>query len=241
MIVLPYPQRRDDILRFVRKHHYSRRCPGVWQHAYALTNRRGAIQAAAIYGPAPYPSIARAFCRDPQHVNKLIWQSRMVAAGISSADLDALLVEASADLQARGFWWITTTTDPVAKVIDGALIRLLKPDYSGEVYHRNGWLFLGTTSKTHLEGFLIDGQPVHCRQGRVTLTLSNVRQHYPDARTVRPIRSNAKHRWAQVLGTPQERTERLLLMRYHVQPYEVTTQPRLLTRDTIGLILGGAR
>ena len=91
MLTLPFPERREEILAFVKRHHYSRRCPGVWSVAYGLANRRGQLQAVLVYGPAPYPSVARAFVRDPVYASRVAWQARMIAAGICSADLDALL------------------------------------------------------------------------------------------------------------------------------------------------------
>jgi hypothetical protein len=87
-LILNYPARRDEIIRFVKKHHSTRRCPGVWSVAYALENERGRLQAATLYGPPPYPSVARAFVRDPTHIQHLAWQARMVGAGISAAQLD---------------------------------------------------------------------------------------------------------------------------------------------------------
>jgi hypothetical protein len=226
-IVLPFPRRRDDVLRFIKRHHYTRRAPGVWSVAYAIINRRDQIQGVAVYGPPPYPSIARAFVRDPQHVNMLTWQARLVGAGISSAELDVLLHFANADLEQRGFWWVQTLTDPTSKVIDGALVKLLQQGFVGEVYRRNDWLYLGYAGGTRIEGFLIDGKPVHVRQGAITLTLSNVHERYPGAQ-IRVLKGNAKQRWAYVLGSQTQRAERMLLMKYHVQPYEAITQPRLL-------------
>lgn len=227
-VTLPFPERREEIKRFVRKHHYSRRCPGVWSVGYALLNSQGRIQAVTMYGPAPYPTVARAFCRDKTHIGHHIWQSRMVGAGISAHDLDNLLGYAHADLLTRGYWWVHTLTDPVAKVIDNAAIRLLAKGYTGEVYHRNGWFYLGQAGSRKIEGFLIDGQPIHIRQGAVTLTLSNIRDHYPDAH-IRVIRGNAKQRWAYVLAeSSRERAERTLLMRYQPQPWTPIRQPRLL-------------
>lgn len=229
MIVLPVSERRADVLDFIRRHHYTRRAPGVWTVAYGLENRRGKLCAVAVYGPPPYPSIARAFVRCPEHAPKMIWQARMVGAGISAADLDGLLNDANADLLQRGYWWVHTLTDHVEKVIDGT--NLFQRGYTGNVYHRNGWLFLGQSGSHKLEGFLIDGTPVHIRQGANTLTLTNVRGHYPEAKDIRPLHGNAKQRWAYVLAsTERERAERALLMAYHVQPYEPMTQPRLLTK-----------
>ncbi len=227
-LILKYPSRRDDIIRFVKKHHYSRRCPGVWSVAYALENECGRLQAVTLYGPPPYPSVARAFVRDPTHVQNLAWQARMVGAGISAAQLDRLIQESNLDLAARGFWWVYTLTDPVAKVVDGALLRLRCDGYSGEVYHRNHFLYLGQTEKSLLEGWLIDGKPYHIRQGAITLTYTNIHQHFPDAKEVRAIRGNPKQRWAAILAeTERKRSERLLLMRYRPQPWQALTQPRL--------------
>lgn len=229
MITLPYPQRRGEIIKFVKKHHYSRRCPGVYSVAYAIENSRGAIQAVAVYGPPPYPNIARAFVRCPEHTPKVTWQTRLVGAGITGDDLDQLLSYANADLLTRGFWWVTTLTDPVSKVIDGALMKLLMKGYAGEVYQRNHWLYLGTSGAKKLEGFVIDGQPVHVRQGATTLTLANVRDHFPRASNIRTIYGNQKQRWASILAaTDREYADRLLLMKYRVQPYEQVIQPRLL-------------
>jgi hypothetical protein len=232
VLILPFPQCRNEIITFVKAHHYSRRCPGVWSVAYVIPRRNGQIKAVALYGPPPYPSIARAFCRDADHISKLIWQTRMTSSGgITKDDLDRLLAFANADLAARGYWWALTLTDPTSRVIDGALVALMQKGYTGEVYYRNDWLYLGITgSKKKLESFLIDGEQVHIRQGAITLTLDNVRQHYPDARSIRPIHGGAKSRWCYVFGNERERAERILLMKYRVQPFEAITQPRLLAQ-----------
>lgn len=230
MLVLSY-DRRAEVITFVKKHHYTRRAPGVWTVAYGVENKRGKLQAVIMYGPPPYPSIARAFCRDVAHAPRLIWQTRMVGAGISRQQLDDLLAFAAHDLAERGYWWQTTLTDPTSRTIDGALMTLTQKGYTGDVYTRNEWLYLGTAnSRRKLEGFLIDGRPLHIRQGAITLTLANVRQHYPDARTIRPLHGGVKSRWAYVFGNEAERAERILLMRYHVQPIEVLTQPRLFVQ-----------
>lgn len=232
MKILPYPERRVEIMRFVRRHHYTRRCPGVWTVAYGIENHRGDIQAVAVYGPPPYPSVTRAFIRRPEDAARLIWQARLVGAGISAAALDDLIMFANHDLTGRGFWWVYTMTDPVSKVIDGGLLKLLTRGYSGEVYQRNSWQYLGVAGSKRIEGFLVNGKPVHLRQGAVTLTLSNIHQHYPDA-DIRVLRGNAKQRWVFVLGNSAERAERVLLMKYHVQPYEALMQPRLLRNGAL--------
>jgi len=217
-------------MRFVRKHHYTRRCPGVWSVAYALANAGGKLQAVAMYGPPPYPSIARAFCCDPDHVKHLTWQTRMVGAGISSAALDELLAKANRSLTQRGFWWVLTLTDPRAHVIEGGVLRLISPGYTGEAYARNGFRYIGQSGRQQRLGWLIDGQPVHCRQGPITLTQANVHQHYPQARSVRELHGGVKDRWVYVLGNTRERAERVLLMAYHVQDWRPITQPRLFAR-----------
>jgi len=228
-VCLPYPQRRDEIRRFVDKHHYTRRSPAVWTVAYGLSNSADKLQAVAMYGPPPYPTIARAFVRCPEHAPRLIWQTRMVGAGISSADLDDLMTFARNDLLLRGFWWVLTLTDPTSSVVDNALLKLLQPGYTGDVYRRNDWLYLGTAGERKLQGFVIDGTMVHIRQNRITLTLSNIRQHYPEAKSVRAIYGSVKQRWVDVLGSSRERAERILLMKYHVQEYQMLRQPRLLS------------
>jgi len=230
LIILPYPRRRAEIITFVKKHHYTRRSPGVWTVAYGIENKRGLLQAVIMCGPPPYPSIARAFCRDPLHTPHLIWQTRMVGAGVTRAQLNDLLLFAAHDLTERGYWWQTTLTDPTSRCVDGALLRLTQRGYTGEVYARNGWHYLGVSGGKNLQGFLIDGTSIHIRQGKTTLTFSNVRDHYPDAKVIRPLHGGAKSRWAQVFGNEQERAQRVLLMKYHVQPPELMTQPRLLTR-----------
>jgi hypothetical protein len=229
MLTLPFPERREEILKFVKHHHYSHRCPGVWSVAYAQLNRRGRIQAVLIYGPAPYPGVTRAFCRVPEHARHVAWQARMIAAGISSTELDALLAFANANLLLRGYWWVYTLTEPQAWVVDGALVRLLCPGFAGETYFRNGWHYLGATKPSSRELFIVDGRPVHIRQNDHTLTESNIRAYFPDAREIRPVMSRAKDRWANVLATSEiERAERVLLMKFHPQPWTPATQPRLL-------------
>ena len=197
--------------------------------AYALANRRGHLQAILIYGPAPYPSLAKAFVRRPEDAPRVAWQARMIAAGISVSDLDALLSHAQSDLLSRNFWWQYTLTEPQAWVVDGALVRLLCPGFAGTTYFRNGWHYLGATKPSSKELFIVDGKPVHIRQNDHTLTAGNVRAYYPDAREIRPVMSRAKDRWAQVLAHSEaERAERALLMKFHPLPWTPAIQPRLL-------------
>jgi hypothetical protein len=230
-LVLPYPARKADVAAFVRRHHYSRRCPAVWKVAYALASHRGALRAVVMYGEPPYPSIKRAFCRRPEDHGRVAWQCRMIGAGISRGDLDGLLAFAAAQLRDLEFFWTYTLSERQAWVIDRTLVRLVCPGYSGETYARNNWLWLGMTRPSHTELFIIDGRAVHIRQNATTLTLSNIHQHYPDAREIRAVPSHAKDRWAQVLArTEQERAERLLLMKYHPQVWQPAIQPRLLAR-----------
>lgn len=231
MLKLTYPERVNEIKRFVRKHHYTRRCPGVWTRAYAIANAQNRIQAVLMYGPAPYPTVARAFCRRTEDQPQHIWQHRMVAAGISAKELDALIDFAHLDLLNRGYWWVHTLTDPVEKVINGGLLRLETKGYTGDVYHRTGALYLGTSGTTRIEAYLIDGHPVHVRQGAITLTLTNVHTVYPEAKSIRVIRGNVKHRWAYILAhNERERADRVLLMKYHQQEWEPLRQPRLFSQ-----------
>lgn len=229
MIELPYPERKDDILRGTRKHHYSRKCAGVWQFSYCILNKKGKIQAAIIYGQAPFPTIARAFCRRSDDIPKHIWIQRMWGAGISRTQLDNLINFSHKCLQDRGFWWVHTLTNPHAYVIDGAM-RLRSDGYTGMTYHRNNYLYLGWAGRKALSGFLIDGRPHHIRQGKITLTMSNVHDHFPNATSIRPLHDKKKQRWAYIFAsTPEQRQQRLLLMKYHQQLYEPLRQPRLLT------------
>ncbi len=232
MQALRYPERKKEIRAFIDKHHYSHRSLAVWQYAYALTNRRGAICGVAVYGQPPYPSIKRAFCRRPEDEPRLIWQARMVAAGVSRSDLDGLLAFASEQLRDLGYWYLLTLTERKAWVIDNTVARLVCPGFSGATYARNGWLWLGTTQPSHTELFVLDGhRVVHVRQNRITLTRSNIHQHFPEAHEIRAVPGAAKDRWAQVLAyTEQQYSERLLLMKYHPQPWEPVTQPRLFAR-----------
>jgi hypothetical protein len=234
-VALPFPERRQEIMSFVKRHHYTRRCPGVWQVAYAIQNQGGGIQAVVVYGPPPYPSVARAFCRRAEDTGRVAWQARMVGAGITAAQLDELIRFANRDLQGRGLWWVLTLTDPRAHVIDKGLLKYLNPGYTGEVYHRNGFLYLGIAGGRGRAGWLIDGRMVHIRQGSRTLSRRNIHQLYPKARSVREVLGEAKQRWVYVLGTTSERAQRILLMRYHVRAWEPQRQPRLLARLKGGL------
>lgn len=236
LLTLPYPERRDEIIRRVKRSHYSRRCPGVWTVAHAI-ERHGKIVAVTVYGPAPYPTVARAFCRDQAHTDRMAWQSRMAGAGVTSGELDTLIQYANTDLMERGYWWIHTLTDPFQQKIEGSVLRLVQRGYTGEVYHRNGFKYLGWSGSKKLMGFMIDGTPIHIRQGRVTLTRSNVRDHYPDARQIRALYGQPKQRWAYVLGnTPAEIAQRTLLMAYQPQRWEATRQPRLLSKLIRGIL-----
>lgn len=224
---LKYPQAKDDILAFIRRHHYTHRSPCVWTHAYVIRNAKSKIQAVSMYGPAPYPSVARAFVRNQDHASRMIWQARMVGQGISSSQLDNLIQFANDDLRKQGYWWVHTLTDPTAKLVSDWFAQRA---YTGEVYHRNGWLYCGKTqSKSKRQGWLIDGEFVHVRQGSFTLSQTNIHDHYPNAHTIREIKDGAKDRWVAVLGTTQrEISERVLLMKYHQQPWLPMVQNVLL-------------
>jgi hypothetical protein len=241
VLALPYPQRKDEILTFVRKHHGSRRSPSVWTIAYALENGRGKIQAVLMYGPPPYPSVTRGFVRCPEHARRLIWQARMVAAGITAAELDAALQFANRHLAGLGYWWVLTLTEATARAFDGLLARVQQRAFTGQVYDRNGFMFCGYAAGGKVEGFVIDGVFRHIRQGRVTLSQRNVREHFPEAGQVRPVRSPDRARWVAVLGDAKQQAVRVLLMRYDRQAWEPARQPRLLARagDVIGF--AGAR
>jgi hypothetical protein len=240
VLVLPYPQRKDEVLAFVRKHHGSRRSPSVWTFAYVLENGRGKIQSVLMYGPPPYPSVTRGFVRRPQDAPRLIWQARMVAAGVSADELDQALRFANRDLAARGFWWLLTLTEAKARAFDGLLARVDGRAYTGQVYARNGYLFCGMAAGGKLEGFIVDGVFRHIRQGRVTLSRSNVREHFREAREVRPVRSPDRARWVAVLGDAKEQAVRVLLMKPHAQPWVSAMQPRLLARVGSVLKLNGS-
>lgn len=228
LLVLPYPGRKTEIIRFVKKHHYSRRCPHVWSMAYAIENNNGKIQAVAMYGPAPYPTVARAFVRNQEHVKHHIWQSRMVSAGISSKEIDQLIYFANQQLLEQGYWWVHTLTNPTESLIEAG-IKLICKGFTGDVYQRTGALYLGTAGKKALSGFLIDGKPIHKRQGAITLSLSNVHEQFPDANNIRPLYGKPKQRWAYILArTDAEREHHLLLMQYRPQEYQSLHQPRLL-------------
>ena len=229
MVEYPFPQRKDDIIRGTRKHHFTRRCSAVWHRAYCILNAHDKIQAAIIYGPAPYPSVPRAFCKRPDDIPHHSWVQRMWGAGISSQQLDELIAFSHKNLLAQGQYWVHSLTNPYAYTIHASL-RLRSKGFTGAVYHRNNYLYLGWAGRESLTGFIIDGQPVHIRQGRITLTRSNVREHHPHARSIRPLIGKPKQRWAYILhSTPREYQERLLLMNYQPQPYTLVRQPRLLT------------
>jgi hypothetical protein len=204
VLVLTGRERRDEVLRFVRKHHYSRACPGVWSLAYVLENARGRLQAVALISEPPYPSVKATFVRDPALQPRVALQARMVAAGVTANELDALIQFANRDLAERGYWWLYTLSEPTAQVVDGALRRILCPGFTGEVYARNHFDYLGHTGRAPLRAWRIDGRLLHPRQGPVTLTRGNVHEHFPDAR--------------------------VLLMRFKPQPWEPAVQPRLLAR-----------
>lgn len=217
-------------MAFIRAHHYTRRSPGVWSCAHVAFNERGKIQAVCLNGHAPYPTVARRFVRRPEYIGRVSWQARMIAQGISAEQLDALLHYSNQDLYQRGYFWSYTMTDLNAWLIDGLRFRLLSPGYTGQVYIRNGFYFLGFTEPRHsVAAWLIDGVPVHSRQGAITITKHNVRTLYPYAKSVRCIRTGAKARFACVLAaTERERAVRTLLMNFRPQSWEPLRQPRLL-------------
>jgi len=230
LVALNHPEAKSEIMAFVRAHHYSRRSPGVWSCAHVQLNDRGRIQAVCLNRQATYPSVARRFVKCQQYVSRLSWQARMIAKGISSEQLDALLHYSNQDLYERGFYWSYTMTDNNAWLIDGIRFKLLSPGYTGEAYSRNGFLFLGFTEPSYsVATWLIDGDPVHPRQGSVTITRRNVHSLYPDAKSMRIVKMGVKARFAYVLAANErERAERILLMNFQPQPWEPLRQPRLL-------------
>lgn len=225
-----YPKAKSEIMAFVRAHHYTRRSPGVWSSAHVALNERGKIQAVCLNGQAPYPSVARRFVKCQEHAGYVSWQARMIAQGISAGQLDALLQYSNQDLYQRGYFWNYTMTETSAWLIDGLQFRLLSPGYTGQTYTRAGFHFLGFTEASRsISTWIIDGVPVHSRQGSITITRQNVHTLYPYAKSVRHIRTGAKARFACVLAaTERERAERTLLMNFHPQPWEPLRQPRLL-------------
>ena len=228
MHYLPYPQRREEIIRATKRHHYTRRCPGVWREAMVITNDRDKIQAAIMVGPAPYPTVVRAFCRRDQDIPRHAWVSRMWSAGVSSAGIDTLIQFSHKRLLEQGYWWVHTLSNPYAYTIS-AQLRLKSKGYTGAVYDRNDYHYLGWAGRKCTIGYLVDGVPYHIRQGRITLTKSNVHDHFPDATTIRAIDRHPKQRWAKILATtPQDYQQRLLLMAYRPQAFEPQRQPQLL-------------
>ena len=226
--ILKYPQDREEIIRFVKRHHYSRRCPGVWQFVFSMKNEKGKIQAVLMYGPAPYPTVARAFVRDPNHIKHHIWQSRMVGAGITSAELDNLIELANNYLYENDYWWVHTLTSYTESRIDTAM-RLVCKGFTGHVYQRTDAKYLGLAGRKALQGFLIDGHPVHKRKGAVNLTKKNIREYYPDAQDIRFIMGGKKQRWVYILAkTDAEYQYRRARMAYTIQEYQVLRQPLLL-------------
>lgn len=235
ILAVNYPQRKAEIMAFVRRHHYTRRCPGVWSVTYIIEDSKSnKVKVALIIGPPPYPSIARSFVfGGREYEKKVAWQARLIAQGVTSAELDQLLQFANTDLLTRGFWWVLTFTDPNAYTIDDFAKKVICKGYTGEIYHRNGFLHLGTTANRGKKGAIAawiidDKEIVHTRQGAVTLTQANIKQHYPSAKKIRCVRALPKQRWVYVLAaTELERAERVRLMRYHPQVWESVTQPRM--------------
>lgn len=215
-------------MRFVKRKHYSRRCPGVWTVAICMKNEKGKIQAVLMYGQAPYPTVARAFVRDPDHIKHHIWQSRMVGAGITSTELDSLIELANNYLYENDYWWVHTLTQYEESRIDSAM-RLVCKGFTGHVYQRTGAKYLGLAGRKALQGFLIDGRPIHKRQGAVNLSKANIHEHYPDAQSIRFLYTNKKQRWCYILAkTDAEYEYRRTWMAYTIQEYQPLRQPLLL-------------
>jgi len=226
--ILKYPEDREEIIRFVKRKHYSRACPGVWQFVISMKNERGKIQAVLMYGQAPYPTVSRSFVCDPDHIKHHIWQARMVAAGITSAELDSLIELANDYLYENNFWWVHTLTSYTESRIDSAM-RLVCKGFTGHVYQRTGAKYLGLAGRKALQGFLIDGRPVHKRQGKINLNKANIREHYPDAQDIRFLYTNKKQRWCYILAkTDAEYEYRRACMSYTIQAYQPLRQPLLL-------------
>lgn len=235
VIIAKYPAHVEEIKKFIKKHHYSRCCPGVWSICYLLTDKySNKIKAVNMFGPPPYPSIASAFTVDAYHKH-LAWQMRMVGQNTSIKELDWFIKFALQDLKERGFWWVLTLTDPNAWLIDGFINNkaINCKGFSGECYHRNQFLYLGKTKDTGkkgaIAGFILDNRTfLHTRQGAVTLTQSNIKDYYPNARNIRIVRAKAKDRWVYVLADSLlERSQRIALMKYRPLEWVGATQPRL--------------
>ena len=228
MQYFPYPHRKDEIIRHVKRHHDTRRCSGVWSHSYIVTNHRNKIQAARLVDPAPYPTVVRAFCRREEDYTRHAWVARMSSAGITSQQIDDLIQYAHKHLQSLGKYWVHTLSDYHAYSIASHL-RLRSKGYTGEVYYRNQYHYLGTAGRRCTIGFTVDGIPHHIRQGKVTLSDKNVHAYFPDAREIRAIKGHPKRRWVAILAdTPEQYQQRLLLMKYRPQPYTPSRQPLLL-------------
>ncbi len=237
LLTLRFPDRCDEVLAFVRRHHYRRSAPSVYRTAFAWENDRGKLQAVNIVAEPPSPAVAPAFVRDAAYAPRLAYESRLVGAGISAADLDALLAHASAYLYEQGSYWTYTLCDSTSWVIDTLLNRILCRGFDGHVYDRNGYLFLGYSRASRVEAFVVDGRLLHARQGAKTLTLTNVRDLYPAARQIQLVGGTPKMRWARILAhTERERADRAMLMRYHPQPYIAAVQPRLLSVPGLPLL-----
>jgi hypothetical protein len=177
--------------------------------------------------------MARALVGD-EHAALVIWQARLIGAGCSAADLDALQDYARHDLAARlGYKMIYTMTENQAYMIDGLAGRvgaaLSVRAYAGWQYDRSGWLYLGTTTPRGTVGYAIDGHVHHARQGKHTLSASTVRQLYPEAQRYRRLAATPKARWVDVLAaTAEERAFLVSLLRYPPRAFAPLVQHRLL-------------
>lgn len=229
LLTLPFPERKDEVLSFIKKFHYTRRAPSIYSIAYVVLNERGKIKAVSLHGTPPYPSIARRFVRREEDIPRVSWQARMIAKGITSAELDSLIQYANEDLYQRGKWWSYTLLDETAWLIDDAIVKLINPGFSGKTYIRNGFHFLGRTSASSTTTlWIIDGKPIHARQGSRTLTHASIKTLYPNAEDIRAIKSTPKARFACVLAkTEQERAQRTLLMAFRPLEWQPARQPRL--------------
>lgn len=235
---MPYPQRRDEIIAFTSRHHYSKTCPAVYTRAFTAINQNNKICACIVTGPAPSPTVARAFCKNEEHTRHHAWEARRTAQGLTQIQLDDLISFACHRLRYHNYRWLHTLVERTEyQVIGDSLQSLVTCNgFSGISYARNNFEFLGYTKpRNGAVGFIINNHKFHVRQGSITLTTNNVlefaKQRFPNItdHNIRAFKGKQRARWARVLtNDPLEYRAWLNQINYKPVPYSPTVQPRLL-------------
>ncbi len=162
--------------------------------------------------------LARAY-RD--YADRVAFESRLVGAGITAAELDALVSFALEMLEREGRVWFLYTqvqgTEQLIDSADGRAALFYCKGYAGAVYARNDYGYHGTTpgkGTAYWRTTFPDGREpqVYQRQGARTVSWRTVRTMFPGASAIAAVPAQSRQRWVRTLGTPEERAWRSRLL-----------------------------